>query len=201
MGDYSIVNDSGGNICGIWLRDSNQASNKNIIAMLLMKEKGGDNLVELALSGNFRIVPNSFDEKGGVFIMFNSKPAPGEVQEQKEKPYEHEGRMMCKQCQNEDLSKMMLGGKEGSNSLDPILGADGRWFCIYHGELTEEQMFFVPFLNEDARMSYLKHEDRVLQKLGMGKYAGQGNTVSSQDEILSRMKELKSELGSDEEYS
>lgn len=107
---------------------------------------------------------------------------------------ENEGRMMCTQCQNEDLTKMMMEGEEGNKSLDPILGAKGRWACIYHGELTESQMIFVPFAAEATRISYLNHEDRVLKKLGMGKYASQGNTVSSQSEVLSRMKELKLEL-------
>ena len=106
----------------------------------------------------------------------------------------NEGRMMCIQCQNEDLSKMMMDGEEGNKSLDPILGAKGRWGCIYHGELTASQMIFVPFASEAARISYFNHEDRVLKKLGMGKYAGRGKTVSSQSEVLLRMKELKLEL-------
>lgn len=77
MGDYSFVNDDRGDICGLWLRDSNLTTSKNTISMLLIKH-GADNLVESALSGNFRIVPNSYDEQGGVFVMFGSAPAPGE---------------------------------------------------------------------------------------------------------------------------
>lgn len=106
---------------------------------------------------------------------------------------EKKGRMMCIQCQNEDLSKMMKDGQEGNKSLDPILGAKGRWGCIYHGELTESQLIFVPFADEATRNSYLRHEDRVLKKLGMGRYANLGNTVSSQSEVLSKMNELKLE--------
>lgn len=77
MDDYSLVNDSTGDICGIWLCDSSKANNKNIVAMLLIKH-GGNNLAESVLLGDFRIVPNSFDEKGGVFMMFGSELAPGE---------------------------------------------------------------------------------------------------------------------------
>ena len=54
-------------------------------------------------------------------------------------------------------------------------------------------MIFVPFADEASRNNYFQHEDRVLKKLGMGKYAGQGNTVTSQDDVLSRMAELKQE--------
>ena len=106
---------------------------------------------------------------------------------------ENEGRMMCVQCQNEYLFSM-IDDQEENKSLYPVLGVKGQWACIYHGELAESQMIFVPFADGAARAEYFKHEDRVFKTLGVGKYAGKGNPVSSQSEVLSRMKELKLEL-------
>jgi hypothetical protein len=106
----------------------------------------------------------------------------------------NEGRLICIQCQNDDLSELNVNSKEGNNSFEPVFNMGGHPVCIYHGKLHESQTMFVKFGNKEARNKYFHHEDFVLKKLGFGKYAGQGNSVSSQSEVLSRMKELKSEI-------
>jgi len=106
----------------------------------------------------------------------------------------NEGRLMCIQCQNDDLSELNVNSKEGNNSLEPVFNMEGHPVCIYHGKLHESQTMFVKFGSKEAKDRYFRHEDNVLKKLGFGKYAGQGHTVSSQSEVLSRIKELKSEL-------
>ena len=110
------------------------------------------------------------------------------------KEINNEGRLMCILCQNDDLSELNVSGKEGNNSLDPVFNIGGYPTCIYHGKLHESQTVFVKFDYKEARDNYFRHEDRVLKKLGMGKYAGQENTVTSQSEVILRMKELKSEI-------
>ena len=114
---------------------------------------------------------------------------------------EKEGRLFCKQCQDLDLFREKTDYEEEYYSYDPILGTKGRWACIYHGELDESQFIFVPYPDEASRVKYLNHVDRVLKKLGMGKYTGQGNTVSSQEEVLLRMEELKSDLKRERQLS
>lgn len=74
---YSFVRDKGGAICGLWLQDSTLASNRTRISMLLLKEEE-NGLAEVALADNYRIVPNNYNQQGGVFNMFNSALAPGE---------------------------------------------------------------------------------------------------------------------------
>ncbi len=114
--------------------------------------------------------------------------------------HKNEGRMMCLQCITEDVLQMNIDGKQGDKSLDPIMGGKGRYACIYHGELTESQMKFVAYPDEASRIRDLNHSDKVLKKLGLGKYAGQEKPVSSQSEILSRMKELKESSNSAYEF-
>jgi len=79
MGDYAMVTDNDGNVCGLWIRDPQMAKRPSFLCMLLIKENISKDLQTLVLAEQFRIVPNTFDNAGGCFIMFSSELAPGEV--------------------------------------------------------------------------------------------------------------------------
>ena len=87
MADYSFVKDASGQVVGLWLRDTEKSKNRIVILTLLMQHKGrlaelrkpiSDDLVNMASSGNYRVVPNNFDHQGGCFVMFGQALAPGE---------------------------------------------------------------------------------------------------------------------------
>jgi hypothetical protein len=77
MADYALIRDQHRNVCGLWLKRTEDAKNRNLLSMLLQKENA-DELLVRALAGNYRTVPNDFDCNGGCFIMFGSAKAPGE---------------------------------------------------------------------------------------------------------------------------
>jgi hypothetical protein len=87
MADYSFVKDPDGQILGLWIRDTELARSPIYITTLLKKHQGrlaeirmpiSDELIEIALSQNYRIVANGFDQQGGCFVMFGQASAPGE---------------------------------------------------------------------------------------------------------------------------
>ena len=78
MADYSFVRGPDGGMCGIWLRDASQAQDRELLMMLMVKHDAPESLSTSALSGDFRVVPNTYDDAGGCFIMFGSAPAPGQ---------------------------------------------------------------------------------------------------------------------------
>lgn len=78
MTSYRPVTDRQGNIHGFWLRDPEDAYDRDLLVDILMQENLPDDMVALASMGNYRVVPNTFDDAGGCFIMFGSVPAPGE---------------------------------------------------------------------------------------------------------------------------
>ena len=79
MGDYAMVTDNNGNVCGLWVRDPQMAQRPSLLCMLLVEENITKELQMLVLAEQFRTVPNTFDNAGGCFIMFGSELAPGEI--------------------------------------------------------------------------------------------------------------------------
>lgn len=77
MGDYSFVETQDGEIVGMWIGDSRIIKRKHLIQMLLAKHQLLD-MLERFSSGRYRVVPNTYDNKGGCFLMFGSSIAPGE---------------------------------------------------------------------------------------------------------------------------
>jgi hypothetical protein len=78
MADYRLVRDENNEVCGIWLRNPEQAQDRELFAMLLTKHNAPDNLGAAVLAGDFRIVPNTHDAQGGLFVMFGSTPTLGD---------------------------------------------------------------------------------------------------------------------------
>jgi len=62
-------------VLGLWLADPKDASaeRKGFVETLLMKHGA----IKLVVAPR-RIVPNTFDAKGGCFVMFGNQRAPGE---------------------------------------------------------------------------------------------------------------------------
>jgi hypothetical protein len=92
MADYSFVKGPNEAIRGLWLRDSEKVEDNKFLAKILIKHgyqglksefvQNEDNepvsLGELVLLDEHRVVPNSFDDSGGCFVMFGPILAPVE---------------------------------------------------------------------------------------------------------------------------
>lgn len=75
MGDYSLVRDQTGAVLGLWLKHPDDVPpDQGLVDALLFKE-GGPAREWIGLPR--RVVKNSFDSKGGSFMMFRGE-APGE---------------------------------------------------------------------------------------------------------------------------
>lgn len=79
MADYSMVREKSGKVLGLWLRNPEDAQNRDLLSMLLIKHNLPNDLCAVVLEGGYRVVPNTFDDAGGCFVMFESEPAPGET--------------------------------------------------------------------------------------------------------------------------
>lgn len=78
-GDYCFVRDQNENILGLWFQSSSEIGNGKELAILLLHGGAPEDVAQLAYLGEFRVVPNISDGRGGVFVMFGSAPAPGQA--------------------------------------------------------------------------------------------------------------------------
>jgi hypothetical protein len=78
MADYAMLKDNNGDVCGFWFHNPEIAQDPDMINLLLAKHDLPDELLFVVSTGNYRIVPNRFDNSGGCFMMFGSELAPGE---------------------------------------------------------------------------------------------------------------------------
>lgn len=84
MADFSKVRDQNEVVYGIWLKNPDKA--KDIYFMIALSgriaiEEGPkfpDEYQAAVLAKQYRVVPNTFDASGGVFVMFGDALAPGE---------------------------------------------------------------------------------------------------------------------------
>jgi len=77
MANYSLVMD-GKRCIGIWLANPGYAHDRDLLLALATEKHLPLESFAALSSGRFRIVPNRFDNKGGVFLMLTEAPAPGE---------------------------------------------------------------------------------------------------------------------------
>lgn len=66
-GNYALVTSPAGTVSGFWFRQPQDARNVDLIAALLAKH---DQIHLLSVSS--RVVENTFDDKGGAFVLFDS---------------------------------------------------------------------------------------------------------------------------------
>jgi len=79
---YSFVEEQNGNIRGIWFQNPNDALHKDRLHQMLVASRSLPNKNEVFFSifpGDYRVVPNTFNDQGGRFFMLGSTPAPGET--------------------------------------------------------------------------------------------------------------------------
>ncbi|MGD0229189.1 MAG: tetratricopeptide repeat protein [Syntrophorhabdales bacterium] len=74
--EHSLLRDSNGKVCGLWLFNPADAKDRRLIIALLVKHGLP---VATLLKHGYRIVPNKYDNAGGSFVMFGSSTAPGEA--------------------------------------------------------------------------------------------------------------------------
>ena len=63
---------------GLWVQSEADAGNHITIGTWSMMTGASSEVVEDALAGKYRVVPNRYDSKGGFFCMFGDEHAPGE---------------------------------------------------------------------------------------------------------------------------
>lgn len=73
-GNFASVRTPGGATVGLWFASTEQAHDRGLIEAILFRE----DLVHL-LGAEHRVVPNTYDDQGGSFVMFGHESAPGEA--------------------------------------------------------------------------------------------------------------------------
>jgi hypothetical protein len=76
--DFVLVRDSENRICGIWLRQAENARDRQTLSFLLIRCNAPKELGVAVLSGNYRVAANEYNSAGGCFVMIGSVLAPGE---------------------------------------------------------------------------------------------------------------------------
>lgn len=82
---------SDGTVRGVWVRSPRVAQRREVIIMLCIKHSLPMDAYITVLQGDYRVVPNTFDQAGGCFVMFGSELAPGETVPSLESFIWHEG--------------------------------------------------------------------------------------------------------------
>lgn len=72
-GNFAKVRTAGGEIIGLWFAGTDHARDRVLIETCLF----GENLLHL-MGGEHRVVPNTYDDRGGAFVVFGRHLAPGE---------------------------------------------------------------------------------------------------------------------------
>lgn len=91
MGDYSLVRNRNGNVEGFWLKDPENwiddahkgTKRYNKLVFLAMKESIPEEIHLKIMSGDFQMYSNTTDDKGGVFVMFDTDTNFGELGEKR----------------------------------------------------------------------------------------------------------------------
>jgi hypothetical protein len=82
MAEYAILDGPDGKVWGFWFRSQPEQSTMRMIAT---QKKLSDEVYQDILTQNYRIVPNTYDNNGGFWVMFGSRLAPGEKSSSKQK--------------------------------------------------------------------------------------------------------------------
>ncbi|MFI7644173.1 WD40 repeat domain-containing protein [Nonomuraea sp. NPDC049400] len=72
-GNFARVRTSDGEIVGLWFARTGDARDRGLIEAVLFREDLGH-----LLGAEHRVVPNTYDDSGGAFVMFGHHLAPGE---------------------------------------------------------------------------------------------------------------------------
>lgn len=72
-GNFAKVRTTGGEIVGLWFASTAHANDRGLVEASLFRE----DLLHL-LEAEYRVVPNTYDDSGGAFVMFGHHLAPGE---------------------------------------------------------------------------------------------------------------------------
>jgi hypothetical protein len=78
MREFRLVKDQNGQVRGLWLRHQAHAQERRFIAALLVELELPKELVGAVLMRDYRVVPNTFDNREGYFVMLETALAPGE---------------------------------------------------------------------------------------------------------------------------
>ena len=79
MAEFSVIRGAGRVICGVWLAHPAMADDRKFLLALLTQVKASQDVIALVMSGDYRTVSNTFDGRGGGFVMFGSAQAPHEA--------------------------------------------------------------------------------------------------------------------------
>ncbi len=78
MADYSLVRAKSGDIDGVWLRDPAVVNEPMALTFLLIKEGLPQHVQAMVAAGSYRVVPNTYNNNGGCFVMWGATLVPGE---------------------------------------------------------------------------------------------------------------------------
>jgi len=78
MAEYAMVRGNNEEVVGIWVKDKDLTKDTIGLQVLATKHHLPMDIFANLTHGNYRVVPNSYDNNGGYFLMFGKFPAPGE---------------------------------------------------------------------------------------------------------------------------
>ena len=79
MAEFAVVRGAGKTVSGLWLAHPSMVYKRDFLLAILKKVEASQEVIDLLMSGDYRMVSNTFDGRGGVFVMFGSAQAPHEA--------------------------------------------------------------------------------------------------------------------------
>jgi len=79
MADYAVIRGAEGAVSGLWLANPALALDRPFLLAMLERVDATEEVIEQVKSGDYRTVSNTFDGRGGGFVMFGGAQAPHEA--------------------------------------------------------------------------------------------------------------------------
>ena len=79
MADYAVIRGAERSVSGLWLANPALAEDRALLLAMLERLKATEEVIEQVKSGDYRTLSNTFDGRGGGFVMFGKAQAPHEA--------------------------------------------------------------------------------------------------------------------------
>ena len=150
MQDYSLVQDQEGKVLGLWFADRQVLESPGLLEAVLAKDERTAGLI----GQSRRTLPNTYDNKGGIFVMFGISRAPGEASSPAGRPVKLSEKLYIGMSYDEAVAILgepaarqggnaMLGGYGKVTGSPKAIAAIGQQeLCIWRREEGEYDLIF-----------------------------------------------------------
>jgi hypothetical protein len=120
MPGYTLVKDQDGKVLGLWFADRQVLESPGLLEAVLAKDERTVGLI----GQSRRILPNTHNNDGGIFVMFGTSLAPGEASSPSSRPFKPSEKLYIGMSYDEVVA--ILGEPAARQGGDAMLGRYGK---------------------------------------------------------------------------